>query len=251
MTASHWRQIASVAGLLLGWQILVQAGKINELFLPAPLSVLGAMWTLTRSGELPWAVLVSLNRVVQGFVYGAAAGIVLGLLAGAIRWVEDLLDPWVAAVYPIPKSALFPLFLLWFGLGDSSKIVTIAVGVLFLVLVNTITGVRSINPVLLKAAQDLGASRPQIFAKVILPGALPNIFTGLRLGAGMALILVFITEIEATRAGLGFLLWEAFQLMDTRHVFVGVVTFGLLGVATTWLLQWLERVTCPWIQRSN
>jgi NitT/TauT family transport system permease protein len=251
VTASHWRQIASVAGLLLAWQVLVQAGRINPLFLPAPLSVLAAMWEMTRSGELPWAVLVSLNRVVQGFVYGAVLGIVLGLLAGAIRWVEDLLDPWVAAVYPIPKSALFPLFLLWFGLGNSSKIVTIAVGVLFLVLVNTITGVRSINPVLLKAARDLGASRLQVFAKVILPGALPNIFTGLRLGAGMALILVFITEIEATKAGLGFLLWEAFQLMDTRHVFVGVVTFGLLGVATTWLLQWLERVTCPWIQRSN
>jgi len=251
VTASHWRRIASVAVLLLLWQALVQAGRINPLFLPAPLSVLAAMWELTRSGELPWAVLVSLNRVLQGFAYGAAAGVLLGLLAGAIRWVEDVLDPWVAAAYPIPKSALFPLFLLWFGLGDPSKIVTIAVGVLFLVLVNTITGVHSINPVLLKAARDLGATRLQVFTKVILPGALPNIFTGLRLGAGMALILVFITEIEATKAGLGFLLWEAFQLMDTRHVFVGVVTFGVLGVATTWLLQWLERVTCPWIQRSN
>jgi NitT/TauT family transport system permease protein len=209
------------------------------------------MWEMTRSGELPWAVLVSLNRVAQGFIYGAVLGVLLGLIGGAVRWVEDLLDPWVAAVYPSPKSALFPLFLLWFGLGNSSKIVTIAVGVLFLVLVNTMTGVRAINPVLLKAARDLGASRLQIFVKVILPGALPNIFTGLRLGAGMALILVFITEIEATKAGLGFLLWEAFQLMDTRHVFVGVVTFGVLGVATTWLLQWLERVTCPWIQRSN
>jgi NitT/TauT family transport system permease protein len=251
VTASHWRQLASVAGLLLAWQILVQAGRINPLFLPAPLSVLGAMWEMTRSGELPWAVLVNLNRVVQGFVYGSLAGVLLGLLAGAIRWVEDLLDPWVAAVYPIPKSALFPLFMLWFGLGNPSKIVTIAVGVLFLVLVNTMAGVHAINPVLLKAARDLGASRAQIFVKVILPGALPSIFTGLRLGAGMALILVFITEIEATKAGLGFLLWEAFQLMDTRHVFVGVVTFGLLGVATTWLLKGLERVTCPWIQRSN
>ncbi len=251
MTASRWRQLASVLGLLLLWQVLVQAGRINPLFLPAPLSVLAAMWEMTRSGELPWAVLVSLNRVAQGFVYGAVLGVLLGLVAGSVRWVEDLLDPWVAAVYPIPKSALFPLFLLWFGLGNTSKIVTIAVGVLFLVLVNTMTGVRAINPTLLKAARDLGAGRVQIFVKVILPGALPNIFTGLRLGAGMALILVFITEIEATKAGLGFLLWEAFQLMDTRHVFVGVVTFGLLGVATTWLLQWLERVTCPWIQRSN
>ena len=251
MRASHLRRIASVLGLLVAWQLLVQTGKLSELFLPAPLSVLATMWDLTRSSQLPWAVLVSLNRVVQGFVYGAAVGVFLGLLAGAVGWIEDLLDPWVAAVYPIPKSALFPLFLLWFGLGDPSKIATIAIGVLFLVLVNTMAGVKSINPVLLKAAYDLGAGRLQTFTKVILPGALPNIFTGLRLGAGMALILVFITEIEATKAGLGFLLWEAFQLLDTKQVFVGVVTFGMLGVASTWLLQWLERLGCPWVQRSN
>jgi len=249
VSLSLLRKAGSAFFILAVWQVLVQTGNINELFLPAPLSVLNAMWALTVSGTLPWAVLVSLNRLVQGFVYGSLIGVVLGLLAGAIRWVEDVLDPWVAAVYPIPKSALFPLFLLWFGLGDRSKIVTIAVGVLFLVLVNTVTGVKSINPLLIKAAIDLGASRFQVFVKVILPGALPNIFTGLRLGAGMALILVFITEIEATKAGLGFLLWEAFQLLETTKVFAGVVTFGLLGVATTWLLQWLERRACPWAQR--
>ena len=243
------RKVGSALFILVVWQILVQTGNINELFLPAPLSVLNAMWKMTLSGRLPWAVLVSLNRVVQGFVYGALVGIVLGLLGGAIGWIEDVLDPWVAAVYPIPKSALFPLFLLWFGLGDPSKIITIAVGVLFLVLVNTMTGVKSINPLLLKAAVDLGASRFQVFVRVILPGSLPNIFTGLRLGAGMALILVFITEIEATKAGLGFLLWESFQLLETKDVFAGVVTFGILGVATTWLLQWIERVACPWARR--
>lgn len=248
-SAANSRRAASIALTLVLWQILVQAGKLDALFLPAPLTVLKAMWQMTLAGTLPWAVLVSLNRVVQGFVYGAVIGIILGLLAGAVRWIEDFLDPWVAAAYPIPKSALFPLFMLWFGLGDPSKIVTITVGVLFLVLVNTVTGVKSINPILLKAAVDLGANRFQVFVKVILPGALPNIFTGLRLGAGMALILVFITEIEATKAGLGFLLWESFQLLETTHVFVGVVTFGILGVASTWLLQWMERACCPWSQR--
>ena len=248
-SARYLRKVGSTLVILVVWQALVQMGRLNELFLPAPLTVLKAMWQMTISGTLPWAVLVSLNRVVQGFVYGSLIGIVLGLLAGAVQWIEDVLDPWVAAAYPIPKSALFPLFMLWFGLGDSSKIVTITVGVLFLVLVNTVTGVKSINPLLIKAAVDLGANRFQVFLKVILPGALPNIFTGLRLGAGMALILVFITEIEATKAGLGFLLWESFQLMDTTRVFVGVVTFGVLGVASTWLLQWLERVCCPWARR--
>ncbi len=248
-TRPNFRKLGSTLSILIVWQLLVQTGKLNELFLPSPLSVLGAMWWMTVSGQLPWAVLVSLGRVGQGFVYGSFLGVVLGLLAGAVRWVEDLLDPWVAAVYPIPKSALFPLFLLWLGLGDASKVVTITVGVLFPVLINTVTGVKSINPLLIKAAVDLGASRMQTFAKVILPGALPNIFTGLRLGAGIALILVFITEIEATKAGLGFLLWESFQLLETRQVFAGVVTFGLLGVASTWLLQWLERACCPWAQR--
>ena len=243
------RKALSVALILVVWQLIVALGGMNPLFLPSPASVLVAGWELIRSGQLPWAVLVSLNRIVQGFVYGSLAGIALGLLAGAIRWVDDVVDPWVAAIYPIPKSALFPLFLLWFGLGDSSKIVTISVGVLFLVLINTVTGVKSINPLLLKAAQDLGATRAQVFVKVILPGALPNIFTGLRLGIGMALILVFITEIEATKAGLGFLLWEAFQLLDTKQVFAGVVTFGVLGILSSWALQWLERVCCPWARR--
>jgi ABC-type nitrate/sulfonate/bicarbonate transport system permease component len=247
--ASALRRVGSALFVLVAWQLLVQTGKLSDLFLPAPLSVLGAMWKLTVSGKLPWAILVSLNRVVQGFAYGAVAGIVLGLLAGAVPWIEDIVDPWVAAVYPIPKSALFPLFMLWFGLGDASKIVTIAVGVLFLVLANTVTGVKSINPLLIQAAVDLGAGRTQVFTKVILPGSLPNIFTGLRLGAGMALILVFITEIEATKAGLGYMLWEAFQLLETKDVFAGVVTFGVLGVATTWLLVRLERACCPWARR--
>ncbi len=249
VSASALRRIGSTLFILVVWQVLVQTGKLSELFLPAPLSVLKAMWQLTVSGMLPWAILVSLNRVVQGFVTGSLAGVVLGLLAGAVPWIEDVVDPWVAAPYPIPKSALFPLFMLWFGLGDSSKVVTIAVGVLFLVLVNTITGVKSINPILIKAAIDLGATRLQVFVKVILPGALPNIFTGLRLGAGMALILVFITEIEATKAGLGYMLWDAFQLLDTTRVFVGIVAFGLLGVATTYVLAWLERMSCPWARR--
>ena len=243
------RKAISVVAILAVWQLLVLAGRVNPLFLPAPASVLAAMWDMIRSGQLPWAVLVSVNRIVQGFVYGAVIGIALGLLAGAIRWVDDVLDPWVAAIYPIPKSALFPLFLLWFGLGDTSKIVTISVGVLFLVLLNTATGVKSINPLLVKAARDLGATRTQVFVKVILPGALPNIFTGLRLGAGMALILVFVTEIEATKAGLGFLVWEGFQLLDTTRVFVGVVTFGILGIVSTWALQWMERACCPWGRR--
>ena len=239
------RFISPIAFLLL-WDWVVRLGHINQLFVPSPAAVFQATVAMTLDGRLPWAVAVSLNRVVQGFVYGSLIGIALGLLVGWFRAVEDAVDPLVAAIYPIPKSALLPLFMLWFGLGDTSKVVTILTGVLFLVLINTVTGVKAIDPVLIKAARDLGASQRQIFAKVVVPGALPNIFTGLRLGAGVALILVFVTELEATRAGLGFLLWESYQLMLVQQVFACTVAFGILGILSTWLLQWFERLVCPW-----
>lgn len=239
------RFISPMVFLLL-WEGAVRFGEVNQLIVPAPISVLRTMIDLTLDGRLPWAIAVSLHRVLQGFIYGSLLGITLGLLVGWFRAVEDAVDPLVAAIFPIPKSALFPLFILWFGLGETSKVMTILIGVLFLVLINTVTGVKAIDPVLLKAARDLGANQFQIFTKVVIPGALPNIFTGLRLGAGTALILVFITEIEATKAGLGFLLWESYQLLLVKQVFSCTIAFGILGILGTWLLQWLERVMCPW-----
>lgn len=246
-----WRRyrplrIISPLTFLLLWEGVVRLGQVNQLLVPAPWAVLRTTVDLVVDGRLPWAVAVNLNRVLQGFVYGSLLGIVIGLLVGWFRAVEDAVDPLVAASYPIPKSAIFPLFILWFGLGDTSKVMTILIGVLFLVLINTVTGVKAIDPVLIKAARDLGASQRQIFAKVVIPGALPNIFTGLRLGAGMALILVFITELEATKAGLGFLLWESYQLLLVKEVFACTVTFGVLGILSTWLLQGFERLLCPW-----
>jgi len=248
---SMWRRyrplrIISPIVCLVIWEAVVRVGEVNPLLVPAPASVLRTMFDMTIDGRLPWAIAVSLLRVLQGFIYGSLLGIGLGLLVGWFRPLEDAVDPLVGAIYPIPKSALFPLFILWFGLGDTSKVITIMIGVVFLVLINTVTGVKAIDPVLLKAARDLGAKQRQIFMKVVIPGALPNIFTGLRLGAGMALILVFITEIEATKAGLGFLLWESYQLLLVKQVFACTIAFGILGILTTWILQWLEKVLCPW-----
>lgn len=239
-------RILSPVVFILVWEAVVRLGQVNELFVPAPLAVLKTGSDMLVDGRLLWAVAVSLKRVLLGFLLGSLLGVVLGLMVGIFRVVEDAVDPLVAALYPIPKSALFPLFILWFGLGDTSKVVTILIGVVFLVLINTVTGVKGIDPTLVKAAQDLGASRLQIFAKVVIPGSLPNIFTGLRLGAGMALILVFITEMEATKAGLGFLLWESYQLLLIKEVFTCTLTFGLLGILANWTLQGVERFVCPW-----
>ncbi|MBI3091876.1 MAG: ABC transporter permease [Candidatus Tectomicrobia bacterium] len=232
--------------LLVAWELIVRIGKVGEIFLPPPLSVLRVFVRLTADGTLPYAIWMSFLRTGQGFLYGSLLGIIVGLFVGWSQIIEDIVDPLVAAIYPIPKSALFPLFMLWFGLGDPSKVVTILVGVLFLVLINTVTGVKTLNPILIRAARDLGASERQIFLKVVLPGALPNIFTGLRLGAGIALILVFVTELEATNSGLGYLLWESYQLMLVQQMFACIITFGILGILSTWFIQWLEKVLCPW-----
>ncbi len=191
------------------------------------------------NGRLLDGVIASLSRMLQGFFFGSLIGIVIGMLMGWVRTIEDVMEPIVSALYPIPKTALFPLFMLWFGLGNASKVVTIAAGVLFLVLINTVTGVKGINPILIKAARDLGATASQIFVKVVLPGSLPNIFTGLRLGAGVALLLVFVTEMEATDRGLGFLMWESFQLMLVTRMFACMITFALLGIFSAWFLRML------------
>ena len=127
------RIISPIVFLLL-WEGAVRFGEVNQLIIPAPISVLRTMIDLTVDGRLPWAIAVSLHRVLQGFIYGSLLGIALGLLVGWFRAVEDAVDPLVAAIYPIPKSALFPLFILWFGLGETSKVMTIMIGVLFLVL---------------------------------------------------------------------------------------------------------------------
>ena len=198
------------------------------------------------NGRLLDGVIASLSRMLQGFFFGSLIGIVIGMLMGWVRTIEDVMEPIVSALYPIPKTALFPLFMLWFGLGNASKVVTIAAGVLFLVLINTVTGVKGINPILIKAARDLGATASQIFVRVVLPGSLPNIFTGLRLGAGVALLLVFVTEMEATDRGLGFLMWESFQLMLVTRMFACMITFALLGIFSAWFLRMLERLFCPW-----
>lgn len=239
-------RIASPIVFILLWELYARSGKISPLYLPAPLSIMTTFVEMMVNGRLLDGVIASLSRMLQGFFFGSLIGIVIGMLMGWVRTIEDVMEPIVSALYPIPKTALFPLFMLWFGLGNASKVVTIAAGVLFLVLINTVTGVKGINPILIKAARDLGATASQIFVKVVLPGSLPNIFTGLRLGAGVALLLVFVTEMEATDRGLGFLMWESFQLMLVTRMFACMITFALLGIFSAWFLRMLERLFCPW-----
>ncbi|WP_082725946.1 ABC transporter permease [Limnochorda pilosa] len=221
-------------------------GWVAPLYLPAPSAIAAELVRMAQTGTLVQSLGASLMRIVWGFALGAAAGIVVGLAIGLSRVAEGALDPAISLLYPIPKIAVLPLFVLWLGIGEASKVAIIATGVFFPLAINTIAGVRQTSPILVRAAISLGASRRQVITKVVLPSALPVVFSGLRLGAGMALLLVVSAEMVAATSGLGFLVLNAGDLMLTTRLMAGIVVLSALGILSTWLLRQLERWLLPW-----
>jgi NitT/TauT family transport system permease protein len=239
-------RVGALAGLLVLWELLTRTGWVPALFLPSPLGVLAAGLEMVRSGELVTHVTTSLGRILLGFGLGALGGVVVGLAVGVSGLAEAVGTPLIAATFPIPKIALLPLLILWLGIGEASKVAVITLGVFFPMAINTYTGVRHADPLLLRAAVSFGAGRFSLIRKVMLPAALPMIFAGLKLGAGTSLLLLVAAEMIAASSGIGFLVLNAQNLMETTKLMVGIVLLSLLGVCSHWLLTRLERVCIPW-----
>jgi NitT/TauT family transport system permease protein len=233
-------------GLLVLWEFLTRTGWVPALFLPSPLGVLVAGADLLRTGELAAHVATSLQRILLGFALGAVGGVAVGLAVGVFSLAEAVGNPLIAATFPIPKIALLPLLILWLGIGEASKVAVIMLGVFFPMAINTYTGVRNADPLLLRAAVSFGAGRWSLVRKVMLPSALPMIFAGLKLGAGTSLLLLVAAEMIAASSGIGFLILHAQNLMETTTLMVGIVLLSLLGLASHWLLTRLERRCLPW-----
>ena len=153
-----------------------------------------------------------------------------------------MIDPLVALAYPIPKIALLPLIVLWLGIGEASKVAVIAVGAFFPVFISAVTGLRGTSPSLMRAAKSLGATRWQVIQKVMIPAALPVLFAGLRLAAGMSLLLVVSAEMIAATRGLGYLILYAGDLLQTTRLMAGIAVLSALGLVSTWGLRWVERL---------
>jgi NitT/TauT family transport system permease protein len=238
--------VVSPAAILLAWQLLSWAGVIDGRFIPSPLSIAAAGYHIVATGELWRHLEASLARLFAGFALGAVPGVVLGLLMGLSRWVRAAIDPLVSAIYPIPKIALLPLVMLFFGIGDMSKIVLVALSVVFLVLINTMAGVMQLDPVFFDVAKNYRATRWKLFMRVVIPGALPFIFVGLRLGIGVGLIVVVAAEFVAARSGIGFLIWTSWEVMRVENMFVGIIVITVLGLLSTLALKELERLALPW-----
>ncbi len=238
--------IASPLGLLLAWELAADTGLIDVRFFPAPSAIIAKLIEMARSGELTENVLISLQRIVLGFLLGGVPAIVIGIAMGIWRPVRAIVDPLIVATYPIPKSSLLPLILLIFGLGEMSKVMMVAIGVFYPMAINATAGVLQINQIYLDVGKSFKASPWDTFRTIALPGALPFIMTGVKLGAGLALILIAIAEMVGAKSGIGFMIWSAWETFAVAKMYVGLFVIALIGFAISLLLNEVERWLIRW-----
>ena len=250
---SHSRQwqerllyVISPIGLLVVWEILLRLGFGDRRFIPAPSDIAVRFMQLVESGALEWHVAVTLWRVFAGFVIGSVPAVAIGLLMAMFRPVRIFFDPLIAALFPIPKVALMPLLLLAFGFGDASKIALVATAVFFPVIVNTYVGAANIEKIYWDVAKNYGASQTVMFTRIVFFGALPMIFAGLRIALAVSFVVLVAAEFVASKNGIGYLIWNSWELLQVDVMFVGIVTIGILGLITSALFQEIERKVIPW-----
>jgi NitT/TauT family transport system permease protein len=233
--------------IILGvWEALSQSGRIDPIFWPPPSSLWETARDLIVEGDLIEDIWASLLRILGGFALGAIPGVALGLAMGLFWPVRVFFMPIATAIYAIPKIAILPLVIIAFGIGETSKMVVVALSIFFLVVLNTMSGVMTIDRTYRDVAANFGASRWQLFLTVALPGALPAIFTGLKLALGFSLIVIVGTEFLAARNGVGHLIWQSYQTLAIKKMYVGLIVTGLMGWALTLALDSIERLVLPW-----
>jgi NitT/TauT family transport system permease protein len=238
--------ILSLAGGVVLWEIVARYVVRSDLIIVPPSRVVGAFVQLVRQGELQTHVYVSGVEFLLGFALASVVGVAVGLAIGVSDVVRDVLEPWLSALYATPVVAFAPLFVLWMGIGLSSKVAVAFLLAVLPIVINTSAGIRTTDQNLVDVARSFAASRGQIFGKILIPYALAFIIAGLRLGVGRAIIGVVVAEFFGTRAGLGYLILTSSQLFDTSALFVSVVILAGVGVLSVMGLQKLERRLAPW-----
>jgi ABC-type nitrate/sulfonate/bicarbonate transport system permease component len=232
--------------LLVLWEVLARFRVIDTRFFPAPSSIATTLVEMVQTGELWTHLTISVQRIVVGFFIGAVPGVIIGLATGLFGPLRAVIQPLVDSTFPIPKIAILPLFILIFGLGEESKYAIIATAVVYLVLINTAAGVRSIDPIYLDVGKNFHANRLMMFSDIALPGALPMIMAGLRLGMGVALLVIVAAEFVGAKTGIGYLIWMSWQVFQVEKMYVGLVVVALLGFGSAVVLNVLERALIPW-----
>jgi sulfonate transport system permease protein len=232
--------------LIVFWQAASQLGLLRAEVLPAPTAVAEAAWRLTRSGELWINVKISTCRALIGFAIGGGIGFLLGMANGLSSLSETLLDSTLQMIRNIPHLALIPLVILWFGIDEEAKLFLVALGVFFPIYVNTLHGVRSVDRQLLEMGRAYGMSERQLVLRVVLPGALPSVFVGLRYGLGIMWLTLIVAETISASSGIGYMAMNAREFMLVDVVVFAILVYAALGKLADSIARLLERVCLAW-----
>ncbi|BCG91938.1 ABC transporter permease subunit [Mesorhizobium sp. 131-2-1] len=234
------------AAIIAGWEIASRAGLMPANVLPAPSAVAEAFWRLTLSGELIRNIGVSTARALSGFAIGGSIGFALGLANGLSRLSRGLTDTTLQMIRNIPHLALIPLVILWFGIDEEAKLFLVALGVFFPIYVNTLLGIQGVDPHLVEMGRVYGMDRRALFGRVILPGALPSIFVGLRYALGIMWLTLIVAETISASSGLGYMAMQAREFLLIDVVVLSILIYALLGKLADSLARLLERLSLGW-----
>jgi len=232
--------------LLVAWQIAADTELIDRQLFSPPSQTLSRGAEMVASGELATHVFATVARLLVGYSLGAVLGIIVGLAMGTWRPLNAALGPTFSALYALPKIAILPLLLLIFGLTETPKILAVMITIFFVLQINTLSGIRQIDAGIIEASRAYGATGLRQFRFVIIPAALPSIFTGLRVAAGLGVIVITAVEFVASNNGLGFLIWNSWQLFQPERMFVGLITVSILGALLTFSVTGTEYLAIPW-----
>ncbi len=247
--ASGWHQLKPwllPLAVLVIWEISARLGWLPRRILPAPSHVLSVGWELTVSGELPKHLWVSFRRAAYAMAIGSVLGIGLGLATGLFRLAEQLLDSSIQMLRTVPSLALIPLAILWFGIGEECKLFLMVVGAFFPLYITTYLGIRSIDPRLIEVAQIFGLTRGELIRHVLLPAALPSVLVGVRMAFGLMWMNLIVVETIATDKGIGYLINNAREFMQTDIIVLGILLYALLGKAADSTVRLFERRFVTW-----
>lgn len=246
LSASIIRGLSLPVLVIIIWQLAAYFEVVSSTILPSPIQIAKAFWELIVSGELISHLNVSLYRAFLGFLLGGSLGLLSGILAGLFRKFEETIDPSVQMLRTIPHLAITPLFILWFGIGETSKVLLIALGAYFPLYINTFTGIRGVDSKLFEVTKVLEFSKWKLVSKLIVPAALPNILLGLRLSIGVSWLGLVVAELMGSSEGVGYMINDARQFSQTAVVIVGILIFAIVGKLSDSFVRFLEKKLLKW-----
>jgi len=237
-----------VAAILFfgGWEWAVRSESVNPLFISSPTMIGTRLFEVFADGSIWPHIRASGEIAGLGFILSVLVGVPLGMLMGRVRLVRDTLEPLIMAKYSSPTVAFLPLLIIWFGIGTWSKVVLVFLGGVLIIIINTEAGVANVDRQLIETAKSFTANEYQILSKVVIPGAIPFIITGMRLAVGRILILVVVAELYGSSAGLGYIIFQASANYDTATIFVGVIILAVVGIFLNASLRAIETHLTPW-----